>query len=411
MYISRYIEETVKKTSKTFKVLYLGGPRQAGKTTVLKHLAKGSGMTYVTLDDREMRRLAQKDPAMFLESFTLPILIDEAQYAPELFPYIKMKVDNSTKRGRFWLTGSQTFSMIKNLQESMAGRVGILKLLPLSFAEKNGITKRKQAFFISNEKEALKQRPPVLNKDIKDIFEDIIEGSYPELAGKNSPSAELYYSGYLQTYIERDLSAFFGVRKQSDFHSFLQLCAARTGQILNISELAKDAGISVNAAKEWITILETSGIIYQLKPYHRNFSKRLIKAPKLYFLDTGLAAHLTKWKTAESLRFGNMAGAFFETWVVSEIIKSYTNRGEEPPAYYYRDKEGHEIDLLLEKDGVLSPIEIKMKIAIGEDDLKHIRYLKKKHPSLIKTGVVITATDKMYFWDSETVIYPATGIN
>jgi len=404
MYIKRYLEEKILKINRTFKVLFLGGPRQVGKTTLLLHLAKSLKFNYVTLDDLTARNLAKKDPDLFLQKFQAPLLIDEIQYAPELFPYIKIRVDKSNKNGQYWITGSQQFSIMKNVQESLAGRVAILQLLGFSLAEKNNIKKTKSPFLpgsnlCKNQK-----------KNIKEIFNFIFKGSFPIVWQKNSPDIETFYSSYLQTYIDRDLRTLFNITKTSEFHTFIQLCAARTGQILNYSNLARDARISVHAVKEWLSILESSMQIYILKPYYKNISNRLIKSPKLYFLDTGFASYLTSWKSPETLMNGAMAGAFFETFVVSEIIKSYLYRGEEAPIYYFRDKEGHEVDIILEREGKVHPIEIKMTSLINHHDLKGINFLRNKTSELSK-GAIISMSQEQIPLDKHNEIIPVGMIS
>ncbi|MEM4204373.1 MAG: ATP-binding protein [Candidatus Methanomethylicaceae archaeon] len=404
MYKRRYLEEKVLELTRSFKVLYLAGPRQVGKTTLLNYLAKKFSINYVSLDDLDQRRLAQEDPALFLQKHTPPLFIDEVQYAPQLFPYLKIKVDQSSKNGQYWLTGSQQFAIMKNLKESLAGRVGIINLLGFSLAEVLGYPRQKLPF--------LPGRKIVVTKPlgIKEIFKIILRGSFPVLTHRHPPSLSTFYNSYLQTYIDRDLRDIFNISKISDFHRFFSLCAARTAQILNISEIAKDAGISVHAAQEWLNILESSFQIYLLRPYYRNISKRMIKAPKLYFIDTGLAAYLTKWKTVDTLLNGAMAGAFFETFVVTEIIKSYWFRGEEAPIYYFRDKEKHEVDLLIEQDGLIYPLEIKLSSRISPSDLANINYLRKKMKNVAK-GAVISAGTNYLPLDRENLIIPASLIS
>ncbi|MBI4994287.1 ATP-binding protein [Candidatus Peregrinibacteria bacterium] len=389
MYIPRYLEDVILGIHKTFKVLYLGGPRQVGKTTLLLKIAEKTGMNYVSLDDLSVRALAKGDPDLFLQKYSAPLLIDEVQYAPELFPYIKIRVDKNAKNGLYWLTGSQQFSIMKNVKESLAGRIGIVNLLGFSLAEEKRLPKTKNAFLPGNK---IKNH---IVTGFNDIFNRIFRGSFPILALKNRPSLETFYNSYLQTYIDRDLRDIFNVSKISVFHTFLQLCAARTGQILNYADLARDANISVNAAQQWIAILENSMQIYILRPYYKNISKRLIKSPKIYFLDTGLAAFLTKWKTPQAISSGSMAGAFFETFAVSEIIKSYLFRGQEPPLYYFRDKEGHEVDLLIERNNKLYPVEIKLAAQINNTHLKNIIYLRNNGVCTGKGAVVCLAREEL----------------
>ncbi len=404
MYIHRYIEDTIREVSRTFKVLYLGGPRQVGKTTTLLHVSRQRKMNYVTLDDLSIRELAQRDPELFLEQYSPPLIIDEVQYAPQLFPAIKLKVDETKRQGLYWLTGSQQFSVLKGVQESLAGRVGILSLVGLSSAEIDMLARQKQPFSPD------RKQVPHTSKKKGDIFARILRGSYPRLWERRPPLREIFYNSYIQTYIDRDLRDLFGVTNISAFHRFLQICAARTGQILNYSDMARDTGISVHAAREWLSILESTLQVYLIKPFSKNISKRLIKAPRLYFLDTGLAAYLTKWTTADTLEHGPMAGAFFETFVVSEIIKSYLFRGMEPPIWYFRDKEGHEVDVLLESENRIFPIEIKLSRRISDVDLRGIQYLRHILPDA-HTAAFINNTKIPTVYDRDTVVLPVSAIS
>lgn len=398
MYYKRHLEEHVTVLNRSFKILYIGGPRQVGKTTMLQHIAKLHHMNYVTLDDLTIRRLATNDPELFLATHASPLLIDEVQYAPELFPYLKMHVDTSEKKGQYWLTGSQQFSIMKNVKESLAGRVGILSLLGFSRAEIAREKRTREIFFFSDQLKINKKRPAPLS-----VFDLMHRGFFPALWKRDAPPWQTFYNSYLQTYVDRDLREMFSVSKISTFHTFLQLCAARTGQILNYSDLARDCGISVHSAIEWLGILENSMLIYLLHPYATNISKRLIKSQKIYFLDTGFAAYLTKWNTPETLEHGAMAGAFFETFVISEIIKSFLYRGEEPPITFFRDKEGHEVDVLIEKNNVLYPVEIKMKASISEQDFAGIEYFRKKY-SRAKKGYVVCLSRKNTPFDRNNTI-------
>ncbi len=402
VYIPRYIENTLNRLIKSFKVVYLGGPRQVGKTTLLLHLAKKRHVTYVSLDDIQLRELAQRDPELFISQYSLPLFIDEVQYAPQLFPVIKTIVDKSEKTGQFWLTGSQRFSLIKNIQETLSGRVGILDLLGFSLGEIKRWKMKKEAFYPER----------TFNNHtftLQDLWKTIFRGSFPVLWQKKDTLLNLFFSSYIQTYLDRDLQNIFGVSKIGQFHTFLRLCAARTGQILNYSELARDAGISVQTAREWISILEQAYLVYLLQPHYNNFSKRIIKSPKLYFLDTGLAAYLTRWFSPETLSNGAMNGAFFETWVVSEIVKSYIFRGQEAPLYYFRDKEGHEIDLLIERSQKIYPIEIKHSLRITNFDLKNIEYFKKRQKNA-GLAAIITPSSKEYFIAKSIKIIPAYSL-
>lgn len=391
MYIPRYLEDTTQRILKTFKVLYLGGPRQVGKTTLLLHLAKTRNVHYVSLDDLAQRKLAVADPDLFLAQYPPPVLIDEVQYAPQLFPAIKVRVDRTAKKGQYWLTGSQQFAVMKHLRESLAGRVGIVTLLGFSLAEEYKQEKSPDPFFpqCTRASDAREAMPFSLSR----LFNRMVRGSFPALTQHNAPALHTFYNSYLQTYLDRDLREIFNVGKISTFHTFLELCAARTGQLLNYSDLARDAGISVHAAREWMGILEQGFQIYLLRPYFPNISKRLLKTPKIYFLDTGLAAFLTKWKNGETLLHGAMAGAFFETFVVGEIVRSYLFRGEEPPLWYLRDKEGHEVDLVIERNQKLYPVEVKLGGNFTHGALAGMRYWRKKMPALGHGAVVTPVGD------------------
>jgi uncharacterized protein len=371
MYIYRYLEEEVKKINKSFKVLYVGGPRQVGKTTLLKKLAGELGFNYVTLDDIEIRNLATTEPKLFLKQFPSPLLIDEIQYAPELLPYIKIEVDNQNQNGVYWITGSQHFSIIKNLNESLAGRVAIMSLNTLSSGEINQMDRKNEPFL-----------PILIDPKLQiqeyDIYQRILRGGFPALVNDSNIEPSTFFSSYTQTYIEKDLVNMFGIQSSSRFYNFMRLCADRTGQMLNYSDLARDADIAVSTAKDWIEILQGTMQIYLLPAYNTNFAKRIIKSPKLYFLDTGLASYLTGWQSVESLKSSVYAGRLFETYVISEIIKSYWYRSKLPPLYYLRDKEGHEIDLIIEIENQLHPIEIKSSSSFKEDYLSNINYYKNK---------------------------------
>jgi len=357
-YIKRAMEEVVLESSKSFPVVMVCGQRQTGKSTMLRHLCEPDRV-YVSFDKIETRRLAEKDPELFFETYGHKLLIDEFQRVPSILLSIKDIVDIATYQGKdsngmFWLTGSQKFVMMKNISESLAGRVAILTMLPLS---QNEIDNRKTEPFIP-EVETLKNKS-IQKKTVVEIFERIYQGGLPKLVSEKQTDREMYYSSYMNTYIERDVSALEQVGKLDEFRDMVTYLAANTAQELKYESVSKAVGVSANTVKEWVTILERSGIIYILRPYSSNISKRLVKTPKCYFLDTGLAAYLTRWPTAETLMNGNAAGAFFETFAVGEILKSYYNCGKEPNLYYYRDIDKKEIDLLMTGPDKLYPIEIK----------------------------------------------------
>ena len=371
MYIKRAIEDAVLKTSKSFPVLLLTGPRQVGKTTLLQHLG-GEERNYVSLDDPDARYLAKTDAAMFLQRYRPPVTIDEIQYAPEILPYIKMSVDRSRNYGDFWLTGSQTFHAMKSVSESLAGRIGIMNLLGLSNSEINAVISEPFTTEPARLTARLKTVPPM---GLTDIFERIFRGGMPALYAGADIDREMFYSSYIASYLQRDIRDLAQVADETAFYNFMICVAARSAKPLIYDELAKDAGISAPTAKKWLSILVSSHIVALVQTYHHNALKRVIKTPLLHFLDTGLGAYLLKWSNAEVLERGAMSGAFFESWVFSEIYKSYLNAAKEPPIYYYRDKDKREIDLLLLDNGTLYPIEIKKAGSLGSESVKHFKAL------------------------------------
>jgi predicted AAA+ superfamily ATPase len=384
-YKTRTLEQFFERATGQFPVMLVTGPRQVGKTTILRHLADAS-RTYVTLDDPLIRALAKEDPALFLQRFRSPVLIDEIQYAPQLLPHIKMAVDRDRAAGQFWLTGSQQFHLMKGVSESLAGRVGVINLLGFSQRELQGDAAA--APFVPRP-EVISQRdnsPTVL---LPELFQNIWLGSFPALHQAIPVERDLFYSSYVQTYLQRDVRDLANVGDEASFLRFLRACAARTGQMLRMQDLCRDSDINHATGKRWLSILENSGIVYLLEPYHANINKRLVKTPKLYFLDTGLAAYLTEWSTAATLEAGAMSGAFLETWVVSEILKSWWHNGKRAPLYYYRDKDTKEIDVLLHQDGTLFPIEIKKSANPDKHAVRHFKVLETlKQP--IGAGAVIS---------------------
>ena len=356
MYYKRAMEKRWKEISSQFPVLFLTGPRQVGKTTFLRHVS--GRRRYVTLDDPDVRLMARRDPALFFRRFKPPVLIDEIQYAPDLMPYIKMQVDEHRRPGAFWLTGSQQFSLMRGITETLAGRVAIVNLLGFSGREHYRLDLNVEPF-IPNLK--LLERRQAITADVgkRDIFRDIWMGSFPALVTGQIRDRNLFYSSYLRTYLERDIRDLGQVGDEGAFLTFLKACAARTGQLLNLSNLARDANISVKTAKNWLGILQGSFQVFLLRPYHNNLTKRLVKRPKLYFFDTGLCTYLAEWASPEVLESGAMAGAILETYAVVEILKSWWNQGMEPSIHYYRDKDCVEADILFSRDGKLFPTEIK----------------------------------------------------
>lgn len=372
MYIKRTSEDVIKNLSKQFKVVLVTGARQVGKSTLLKHCDENRN--YVSLDDLSERELAINEPKLFLETHKAPLIIDEIQYAPNLLSYIKLIVDKSDKKGQYWLTGSQQFHLMKNVSESLAGRVGILDLMGLSLAELSQ-TPNNEPFFPDLEY-IEKRRENHKNYSTSDIFKIIYNGSFPALNNQDEfQDRNAFYSAYIRTYIERDIRDLSSISNEMKFLNFIRVVAARTGQVLKYSELANAVDISEPTAKTWLSVLVSSNIVYLLEPYYRNITKRMTKMPKIYFLDTGLCSYLTGWSSPEVIEKGAMNGAFFETFVVSEILKSYRHNGERPLIYWYRDTQQKEIDLLIERDGKLHPIEIKLTSNPNKSMLKHFSVL------------------------------------
>lgn len=394
-YIKRAAEETIKKTSKMFPVLLVTGPRQVGKTTILKKLAeeeKSSGIIrkYVTLDDPDVRNLAKNDPGLFMQRYTPPILIDEIQYATELLPYIKISVDSNHSKGAFWLTGSQAFKLMQNVSESLAGRIGIINLLGLSDAEIYGYDSNSFStdpqFLLS----ILATRKP---RDINEVYKRIFKGSMPELYADDFIDWETYYRSYVDTYLQRDIRDLAQVGDAMQFYNFMIAVAAQTSKPVIYEELAKTVGVSSPTAKKWLSLLISSNIVALVQPYHNNALKRVLKTPQIHFLDTGLAAYLLKWGNPEALERGAMSGAFFESYIFSEIYKSYINAGKEPPLYYYRDKDKKEIDILIYQNGTIYPIEVKKAVSPGKEAIKNFKVLAPISDSSLFNGIEALKTN------------------
>lgn len=375
MYHPRTLENFIPKAATSFPVLLVTGARQVGKTTLLKALLEPQ-RRYVTLDDPMLLALARQDPALFMQRFRPPVLIDEIQYAPGLLPFIKMAVDEDRTPGRFWLTGSQQFQLMRGVSESLAGRIGIVHMQGLSRMEAAGRGKRQRPFLPGPDLfSALPdgQDPPSL----LELYALIWRGSFPALVVSQDMDRDLFLGSYVQTYLQRDVRDLAQVGDEMAFLRFLSGTAARTGQLLNMAELARDADVAPNTAKRWMSILQASGLVYLLEPWFTNVTKRMVKSPKLYFLDTGLAAYLTEWSSPETLEAGAMAGAMLETWVVAELLKSWWHNGLRAPFHYYRDKELREIDLLIAQDGLVHPVEIKKTASPDRNSIRHFSALDR----------------------------------
>lgn len=395
MYIKRRLEDNFSKMSAFFKAVLVTGARQVGKTTMLRHL--GSERTYVTLDNGADLMLARTDPEMFLQRYKPPVIIDEVQKAPELFPYIKIYCDNTEGKGLFWLTGSEQFSMMQNIRESLAGRIGIMTLYPLSLDEVTEVTFESPLRF---DMESLLIRERAAKPlDPESIFSLIWKGGMPGVLSAGAKEHSLYYDAYIDTYLMRDVMSISKLRDELRFRKFIGACAANNACQLNMTTLANVAEISVATANTWLDLLIRLHIVYLLQPYSNNRLKRLSKTPKLYFTDPALAAHVAKWLTAETLMNGNAAGNYFENFVVTELKKELDYSAEPYSLTYFRDSNGKEIDLLLEYDGSIHPLEIKMsanpdKRNVGKFDVLDSNSVPRGNGGIICMSPKVIPLDK-----------------
>ena len=403
-YISRHMEKRILELSKSYSAILLTGPRQAGKTTMLRELAttENIGRRYVTLDDLTERDMAKNDPALFLQLHRPPVLIDEVQYAPELFTYIKIYIDEHHNPGDFWMTGSQIFRLMRGVQESLAGRVALLHMSPMSQREIIGAP---CVPFTTDMGRLLNEQDQIQPATTPELFARLWRGSMPGLISGQFPDRNIFYSSYLSTYVERDVRDLSGSVDALKFNRFVTAVAARCSQLLNYKALADDADIDMPTAKNWINILETLGIIFLLHPYSNNVLKRTIKTPKVYFYDTGLVCYLTRWSSPEVAESGAMSGALLENYTVSEIMKSYQNAGLEPYLYFYRDRDAKEIDVVLEGDGKLCPLEIK-KTAAPDKRLTRVFGVIDKSPLQLGTGAILCMADHFSAFDRDNLIVP-----
>lgn len=391
-YIKRHAENTVQKLSEMFGAVLVAGPRQVGKTTMLREIA--ANMNYITMDDMMIRAAAQEESFTLFKDFPPPVFVDEIQKAPMLFEQIKLLLDRSRKKGQFLLCGSQQFRMMKGVSESLSGRVGLLTLLGFSLRELFEIDC--DTPFIPTDEFFSERKKCLANVSYDDIWYAIHRGSMPEFCSNPEFDWQMYYSAYVNTYIERDVRDLSEIGDTLKFMRFMTAAAASAGQLLNLASLARDVGISQPTAERWLSVLTSSNIVYLLKSYSNNITKRAVKTPKLYFLDTGLAAYLTKWNSPDVLKNGAMAGAFFENFVITEIIKSYYNKGiVEPPLYFYRDKDMNEIDLLIEQNGTLYPLEMKKHADPQKGDVSAFSILDNISGIKRGTGGVICLYDEL----------------
>lgn len=410
-YIKRLLEDDIIENSKAFPVILVCGPRQVGKTTILEKLSNNK-INYVSLDDPLERKNAIEDPALFLENHKPPLIIDEIQYATGLLPYIKMRVDqirlgafqnDIPSTGLYYLTGSQMFTMMQNVSESLAGRVGIIDMYGLSYSE---LIEKNQTYFLPT-MERCKKRETYPRPETLEVFEKIIRGSFPALYQNENISTEKFYNGYLRTYLERDIRNLINIKEETKFLTFMSAVAARTAQELNYDSLARDAEIDNKTAKSWLSYLRTSGLIFLLQPYSNNPTTRAIKSPKMYFTDTGLACYLAGYSDAKTLEKSAINGNIFETYVVMEIVKSFVNDNKDPRLYlnFYRDSNQVEIDLIITMNNIIYPIEIKKTKNPDKSMIKNFNILNKGEKE-IGEGGIICMVDKMIPLDSKNSAIP-----
>lgn len=384
MYIHRQAETKFLKMNDFFKAVLVTGARQVGKTTMLKHLSKGR--TYVSLDDIDTLTLAKKDPKLFFMRYKTPIIIDEVQKAPELFPYIKILCDESDETGLFWLTGSEQFSMMKNVTESLAGRIGIMTLYPLSLSEINGVNFDSPLnFSLDGILERERKAKPF---DMISVFTEIWKGGMPQIQQADEQQRSLYFSSYVDTYLMRDVMAAGGVTDEIRFKRFLTACAANVSQQLNLTNLAMISEISQPTAKSWLALLERLHVIYLLAPYSNNKLKRLSKTPKLYFWDTGLCSYLAKWLSVDTLINGNAAGYYFENFAITELIKDLDYNSVNYDISYFRDSNSKEIDIFLEYESTVHPLEIKLSANPDRREVKKYTVLDNNNISRGNGGII-----------------------
>ena len=402
MYIKREIELTIDAMLKQGKVVLVTGARQVGKTTVLKqHL--GNNFNYVSMENPRDYLLAKEDAVLFFESKTLPLIIDEVQRVPELFSPIKWIVDQSEEKGRIVLTGSQTYHLMKGVSESLAGRIRILEMPGLSLRELSGNSSNPHPYIPEVMADSL-------NSPLTDVWNLIHRGSMPELQDSNI-DWDLFYTDYVAAYLERDVRELVSVKNEAKFYSFMVACAARTGQLLNASDIANAVDVDHKTVKAWLSVLQASNIVRVIEPFWPNIDKRLTKTPKIFFMDTGLVCHLTRWTTPDQLRNGAAAGHIFETFVVSEILKSFMNSGKSlHDVWFYRDAKKREIDLVIQDGHILHPVEIKVSATVRKDAVKNFACLENLSGYEVGFGHVICQTPEPYLIARTVQAVPVWGI-
>ena len=406
-YIKRNLERKFLHMSAAFKAVMVVGARQVGKSTMLKHLAKDQDRTYVTMDDTQLRAFAQTDPKLFLQTYQPPILIDEIQKAPELFEEIKILCDESDERGQFWLTGSQSKKLVKKAGDSLAGRLCILKMYSLSSREKLGIDSADELVF--SLKSLMVRKKLFGQNNILTTFENIWRGGLPDVQEKDEEQLGEYFNSYIETYLMRDAVDDYGIADTEGFRKFLRACAAFAGQLVNYNDLGASAGVSGVTAKEWVKVLQSMGILFLLEPYASNELKRLIKTPKLYFCDTGFCAYLSSWTSRNVLMNGAASGHYYENYVIAELLRHYAYGKNKVNLNFYRDNKMKEIDLIIEENGILHPVEIKKSSAPDKSAVKSFSVLKSAERT-IGVGAVICMSDVVLPLDENTLIVPSNLI-
>lgn len=406
-YIKRSLERKFQKMSETFKVVMVTGARQVGKSTMLKHLAKDTGRVYVSMDDADLRELANRDPKLFFQMYQPPVLIDEVQKAPALFEEIKIICDNSDERGQFWLTGSQSRKLVKQAGDSLAGRICVLKMYSLSAKEiADRADEMPEAYAIAS---LVKRSSALPKNNILDVYTRIWEGGMPDMLNMDAEQRREYWNSYIDAYLMRDAVDDNGIIDTEGFRKFLRACAAFSGQLLNYADLGSAAGVSGTTAKEWLKVLQSMGIVYLLEPFFSNELKRMVKTPKLYFCDTGLCAYLSSWTSRDTLMNGAASGHFLENYVVSEMIRNASYGEREMNLNFYRDKNQKEIDLIVETDGVLHPFEIKRSASPERKAIKAFGVLEKSDREVGPGGIICMA-EKPFPIDANNSLIPVNII-
>ncbi|MBR6410454.1 MAG: ATP-binding protein [Clostridia bacterium] len=406
-YCTRELERKFLKMNGFFKAILVTGARQVGKTTMLKHLAEGTDRTYVSLDNSLARELAKNDPVLFFQTYKPPILIDEVQKAPELFEQIKIICDGSEDKGLFWLTGSQQYGMMKNVRETLAGRVGILTLYSFSQREKSGLGFETELDFSLATLQARQKR--VGKNDIVKVFRHIWEGGMPQAIGADEEMRAEYYNSYLDTYLMRDVADAGGITDEVRFKKFVRACAALVAEQVNYATLAEASGISQPTAKNWLEVLQGLGIVYLLQPYANNELKRLAKTPKLYFCDTGLCAFLSMWLTADALRMGAASGHYYENYVVMELVRNYAYSSAKANILYFRDSNAKEIDVFVEENGKIHPLEIKKSASPDRREVKKYQVLEKASVERGNGGIICMCEEPIPI-DADNCLIPSNLI-